>query len=739
MQRQKNLTSNNEHGTSNEHGARIVKTRKMTARKRNLLIELGTEELPPKSLKLLSQEFSQHFFKVLVENGLVEDGNGNGNYQAFATPRRLAIWVKDVAYRQADKIAERTGPALKIAFDDNGNPTKAAEGFAKSCGVAVSRLKKVETDEGGWLVHSRKVRGETLAAVVTQALGESIKNLTIPKRMRWGEKDVEFIRPVHWLLALYGSDLVKTEVLGLKSTRYSRGHRFHAPGPLKILSADRYQNTLKTMGFVIADAQDRRSMIQKQAKRLAARQGGIVVMEDALLDEVTGLVELPIALLGEFDQEFLTLPKEVLISTMKDHQKHFYVTDTTGALAPMFITVSNIKSKAPKRVRQGNERVLRARLSDARFFWQADQRKSLADRVSDLAGVLFHHKLGSVQEKVCRIEKLSEYLAEKLEVKKALAQQGARLCKADLVTDMVGEFPQLQGVIGRYYALNQGVAEAVANAIAEHYCPKFSGDKIPATSLGRCISLADRIDTLVGIFACGEIPSGDKDPFALRRASLGVLRILIEGGASVNLLELINQGIKGYKESNGAKIPTGTIQIGEEVAAQIFEYCMERLKGYFVGQGYSAEQFVAVQACHPQDPLDIQNRMIALQRFFSRRKIAAQSLSSANKRITNILGKSTVNSAIKFNRKLICEPAERVLADALIDISQSVFTHFSGGNYEAGLELLSTLKQPVDDYFAQVMVMHQDAAVKANRLAMLAEIRNMFLGVADISRIRIEL
>ena len=716
--------------------------RKFAGRRKNLLIELGTEELPPKALKNLAQSFAQNFFDGLVVSGVAENKPNQCKY--YATPRRLAVWVKGVSPKQPDQIEQRTGPAVAAAFDHRGNPTAAAQGFAKSCDVPVSRLKKRVSDKGSWLVFENKVKGKNLNVLVTQCLNDSIKALPIPKRMRWGNSDVEFVRPVHWLLALYGSDLIRTEVLGLKANRFTRGHRFHCPGTLRIPSADRYLNTLKLNGFVIADYQTRQLMIVKQTTRLAKKADAQAVIGQNLLDEVTGLVEWPMASLGEFEQKYLKLPKEVLISTMVDHQKYFHITNQKGKLVPLFVSVGNIKSKTPKRVRQGNERVLRARLSDAEFFWKTDQKVKLHDRVDSLKGVLFHNQLGSIYDKTIRVGRLAGVIATKLNIDKKGVQRAARLCKADLVTDLVGEFPQLQGTIGKYYATKQGEDRDVADAIEGHYKPRYANDKLPSTPLAQCVALADRIDSLVGIFATAEVPTGDKDPFALRRAALGVLRIIIERKLDLDLFELLSRAMKQYVNSGLKNIDTRN-----PVIDQVFEFTSERLKGYFQSQGFSAEQISSVQSCKPAKPLDFANRLQAVSRFFSKRRAAAESLASANKRIANILTQANIHldpghnidgdgGNIKFNNKLMTDHAERQLAKGVETISKEVKGYFITAQYEKGFDKLSALKAPVDKFFDEVMVMHDDPAIRNNRLALLIKIRQLFLGVADISRIRID-
>lgn len=706
--------------------------RKSTGRPKNLLIELGTEELPPKALKNLAQAFAKNIFDGLVASGVVE--NKPNQYKCYATPRRLAVWVKGVSPKQPDQIEQRKGPAVQAAFDQQGKPTAAAQGFAKSCNVPVERLKKSTSDKGSWLVFENKVKGKNLNVLVTQCLSDSIKALPIPKRMRWGDSDVEFVRPVHWLLALHGSDLIRTEVLGLTANRFTRGHRFHCTGTLKIPSADRYLNTLKLNGLVLADHDTRQEMIVKQTTRLAKKANAQAVIEQSLLDEVTSLVEWPMAYLGEFDQKYLKLPNEVLISTMVDHQKYFHLINQKGKLMPLFVSVSNIKSKTPKRVRQGNERVLHARLSDAEFFWNADQKIKLHERVDSLKGVLFHNLLGSIYDKTIRVEKLAGEIATKLNIDKKNVQRAARLCKADLVTDMVGEFPQLQGTIGKYYATKQGEDKQVADAIGGHYKPRYATDKLPSTPVAQCVALADRIDSLVGIFATAEVPTGDKDPFALRRAALGVLRIIIERKLDLDLFELFSQAMKQYVNAGLKNIDTSSTVID-----RVFEFTNERLKGYFQSQGFSTEQIQSVQACKPTKPLDFANRLQAVSHFFSKRRAAAESLASSNKRIANILTKNISGDGnIKFNSKLVTDHAERQLAQSVEVISKEVKECFMSNQYDKGFDKLSALKAPIDKFFDEVMVMHDDMAIRNNRLALLIRIRQLFLGVADISYIRID-
>ncbi len=719
-----------------------------------LLIELGTEELPPKALKGLAQSFSATFYQELICEGLVEDNPADMKW--YATPRRLAVTVRNVLERQPDRVETIRGPALQAAYDEHGAATRAAQGFARSCGVPLSALKTRQTEKGAWLVFEKRLAGSRLDEVVTRCLNQSIKSLPIPKRMRWGENEAEFVRPVHWLLALYGSDLVRVEALGLESGRTTRGHRFHSAGHLEIPSADQYLKLLKTDGRVIADYDERQTIIKKQATRLASKAGARIVIQQGLLDEVTSLVEWPVALAGEFDRQFLELPGEVLISTMAGHQKYFHVVDDRNKLVPVFVTISNIKSKSPKRVRQGNERVLRARLSDARFFWQTDQKIPLKNRVKDLNGVLFHDRLGSIHDKVTRIRSISGFIAGQLDVDPKAVDTVAELCKADLVTDLVGEFPELQGTVGRYYADNEGYGKSIADAIEAHYKPRTAADTVPSDPVAICVALADRVDSLIGLFGCGEAPSGDKDPFALRRAALGVFRIIVENQLDLDLKELYAEGVKKYiVESFRFALGVGPAEYGEEylqplhsdrkqhfyeAADRVYDFTMERSKGYFELQGYSTDEYAAVSAARPAPtrPVDFARRIEAIHTFFNDNSSAAQSLASANKRIGNMLKGDAAVDTKDFDSSVVCDPVEKDLAAMLDRIGDQVHSRFQSNDYAGGLVQLAGLKDPVDRFFDSVMVMHQDKTIRRNRLALLARIRQLFLGVADISKIRIK-
>jgi len=542
----------------------------MTSATRDLLIEIGTEELPPKALPRLSRAFSDG-----VRKGLIQADLAFGEVHDYAAPRRLALWIEAVAATQADREQIRRGPALAAAFDDEGNPTPGAQGFARSCGVGVEQLEKLETDKGAWLVHRVMERGrdtaELIPAIVDQALGQ----LPIPKRMRWGAGTAEFVRPVHWIVLLFGDAVIDTEILGVKSGRETRGHRFHHPAPIYIGEPAAYAPLLQTKGRVLADFAERRAAIRGQVIAAGVAAGGRALIDEDLLDEVTALVEWPVAVTGDFETRFLEVPSEALISTMQDNQKYFPVVDGDGRLLPHFITLSNIVSRDPAQVKAGNERVVRPRLADAAFFWNQDRKQRLEARIDRLGTMVFQSRLGTLLDKQKRVARLAAHIAVALGADARLAERAAMLAKCDLLTQMVFEFPELQGVMGRYYAQHDGEPEEVAQAIDEQYRPRFAGDALPQTATGQALAIADRLDTLVGIFAIGQPPTGDKDPFALRRAALGVLRILIEGGRDLDLAELIATAAAGFPAALGA---------GAAVDG-VFEFMMERLRAYYTDAG----------------------------------------------------------------------------------------------------------------------------------------------------------
>ena len=703
------------------------------ARRANLLVEIGVEELPPRALQTLGAAFAAELARGLAEAGVIGDQPDSQRF--FATPRRLAALVYDVLARQPEHVVERRGPSLSVAYDAHGRPTPAAEGFAKSCGAAVAHLETLNNAQGAWLVHRQKVAGLPLAELLTRCLEDAVRRLPVAKSMRWGAHRAEFVRPVHWLLALHGTRRVKTRVLGLEAGRFTWGHRFHAGARLPVAAADAYAAVLESEGTVIADFDRRRAAIQKQLAVLSRKAGARVKVDDALLDLVTGMVEWPRALLGDFDRRFLKLPPEVLVSCMRVHQKYFHLADDHGKLLPGFITVSNIKSKTPARVRRGNERVLRARLTDAEFFWNSDLKTPLESRVDGLRGVRFHTRLGSLHDKSVRVAHLARRIAGQLGGDSSMAERAALLCKADLVTDMVGEFPELQGIMGRHYAKKSGQAGAVAEAVEQHHWPRHAGDKLPSGALAQSVAVADRIDSLMGLFAAGEAPTGDKDPFALRRAALGVLRILIEKQLDLDLRELLRAGRESYAATGTTGIDNAVLP-DAQTDEQVFAFMLERLRAYYQSMGYRASELASVMACQPTRPLDFHRRLRALSRFFADRPAAAASLASANKRIAGILGKagrSARTTSEVYDPSLLQEPAETDLARQLDRVGVRVRAYFDGNRYDKGFAALAKLKQPVDAFFDEVMVMAPDPAIRNNRLALLTHLRELFLGVADIS------
>jgi len=688
-----------------------------------LLIELGTEELPPKALKKLSAAFTQEIINGLLEAQLIDENQAR-SAEPFATPRRLAISIANVADKQPNQIIERRGPAIQAAFKDDGEATPAAQGFAKSCGVEVADLQRLKTDKGEWLSYTLNQAGKNINDLIQEILNLSIKRLPIAKRMRWGASDAEFVRPVHWLIVKYGADVIDSTVLDTQSSDISKGHRFHCTEDLTIEHADDYQHVLEEQGNVLASFEKRQAMIQKQIIEIAKNIGGQVEEDQALLDEVTGLVEYPTAVMGEFDLEFLKVPQECLISSMRDHQKYFHVVDSDGKLLPNFITVSNINSNDPKRVIQGNERVLRARLSDAQFFWLTDQKTTLESRVEKLDSVLFHVKLGSVLNKSNRLQLLAGKISNKIDANSDIAKRAALLAKADLVSDMVNEFDSLQGLMGRYYANNDNEDKLVGDCIEQHYWPKFSGDRLPITAEAQSVAIADKLDSLVGLFACGEIPTGDKDPYALRRAALSILRILIEEKRNLNLSELVSDSADCYSTLQ-------SIEIDADTQNQIIDFIRGRLTAYYQTQNIPTATIHSVMSCEPDSPLDFENRVKAISQFAQADE--AKDLAAANKRISNILKKQPIDDDADIDESLLIEPTEINLHSAIKTIEQDCITLFNHGDYSKGLQKLSSLRTPVDAFFEDVMVMSDDQALQKNRLTLLNKLRQLFLRVADIS------
>jgi glycyl-tRNA synthetase beta chain len=684
----------------------------------DLLIELGTEELPPKALLKLSDGFTSG-----IVDGLKKAGFDIKDVESFAAPRRLAVLIKDVAASQPDREVERKGPSLKAAYDADGNPTKAVMGFARSCGVEVDQLQQQETDKGVWLVFRATEKGQVLSALIEDIINRSLAQLPIPKRMRWGSYDAEFVRPVHWLVLMHGEKVIDAEVLGLKSSAKTYGHRFHSPGEITLNSADEYQEKLLSQGFVIADFEQRKQNIEQQVVAAVERLDGEAIIDETLLDEVTALNEWPIAVAGDFDETFLDVPAEALIKTMQDNQKYFPVRDGYGNLKNHFITISNIDSKSPDKVKEGNERVVRPRLADAKFFWEQDQKQPLESFNKALEKVVFQKKLGTIADKTHRVSRLAESIANQLGADVEHVKRAALLSKSDLMTDMVGEFASLQGVMGKRYAQKAGEADEVAEALDEQYKPRGASDDTAHTTTGQILSISDKLDTLVGIFAIGEKPTGEKDPYALRRASLGILRTIIERQLDLDLKQLISDSAALLKDKVDAS----------KAEAEVFDYILERLRAYYLDRNISADVFDAVSALSPSRPLDFDKRIKAVSTF--RELAEAESLAAANKRVGNILKKSAADDTATVDESLLSEDAEKNLYDTLNTLSQAVQPMFDSGDYEAALSRLSSLRDPVDAFFDSVMVMADDEAVKNNRIALLNSMNQLFLRAADLSRL----
>jgi glycyl-tRNA synthetase beta chain len=684
----------------------------------DFLVELGAEELPPKALPGLAQAFRNELVQGLDGARLA-----HGEVRVYATPRRLAVVVEALALRQPDQAIERRGPALAAAFDKSGQPTQAALGFARSCGVEIEALATLEGDKGSWLVYRGQQQGAQAVELLPPLVEQALNKLPIPKRMRWGDSAIEFVRPVHWLVMLLGSEVVPGEVLGLASGNVSLGHRFHAPEPIRIDSPSSYSDQLERDGRVIASFERRRERIRAQVEQAAVAVGGVAVIEAGLLDEVTALVEWPVAVTGSFGQEFLAVPAEALISSMQGHQRYFPVRDADGRLMPVFITVANIDSTNPEAVRQGNERVIRPRLADAAFFWEQDRRQPLASRIESQRDVVFQQQLGSVYAKTARVVSLCEWLAPQLGADPAQAARAAWLSRCDLSTEMVGEFPELQGIMARYYAEHDQEPAGVAQALDEQYQPRFGGDAVAASLLGQVLAIADRADTLIGIFAIGREPSGDRDPFALRRAALGLMRTIIERGLEVDLHALLTVAASGFPDEVGA-----VAQI-----EKVFDFCLERLRRYYADQGVAAELFDAVAALRPVQPLDFQQRLLACRAFVQLPE--AEALAGANKRIRNILRRAGTEVPGAVDAAVLQEPAEKALHRAVEAAAAEVEPLLAQHHYEAALTRLAQLRQPVDQFFDQVMVMADDPRLRDNRLALLQRLEGLFLRIADISRL----
>ena len=699
----------------------------------DFLIELGTEELPPKALKSLQDAFAEGLLSRLGDAGL-----NFGDAERYGAPRRLAVTLKDLELKQPDEAFERRGPAVKAAFDADGNPTKAAEGFARSNGVSVDQLERMETDKGEWLVYRGIEPGRATRDLLPDLVQATLDALPIPKRMRWGASRDEFVRPVQWLVMLLGDEVVPASIYGIEADRFTRGHRFHAPEPIRIERPTDYAGLLKEQGWVLASFDQRRATIAEQAKAAAQSKGVTAVIDEDLLDEVTALNEWPVALVGQFDERFLDVPAEALVSSMQEHQKYFPTMDDQGRLASSFVFIANLESKDPSQVVSGNEKVIRPRLADAAFFWDTDRKTPLVERVEKLKAVTFQQKLGTLHDKAGRLKAIAGEIARRLGDDVEVAERSAWLAKADLVTDMVFEFDDMQGIAGYYYALNDGEPETVARAILEQYKPAGAGDELPASRAGMAVALADRLDNLAGLFGIGQPPTGTKDPFALRRAALGVLRILVERELDLDLRDLVEFAVKQHKDHHEFKI---------DVVEQVVDYALDRFSAWYQDVGFRPDVFQAVRALSPSRPLDIDRRVKAVAGFSAMAQ--AEALAAANKRVANLLNKAADNLsgdlaegfrkggpawlARQANPSLFVESAETTLWDAIEAAEHDVAPMLEKTDYQGALQHLATLRDEVDTYFDQVMVMAEDPAVRANRLAVLARLRQLFLQVADIS------
>ncbi|HBQ44655.1 MAG TPA: glycine--tRNA ligase subunit beta [Thiomicrospira sp.] len=682
------------------------------------IVEIGTEELPPTALRKLAESFSAG-----IKLGLNEAELSYGTVSTYASPRRLAVKIEQLQLAQADKTVERKGPAKKAAFDADGNATKALQGFARGCGVEVAELSEIETPKGIWMVYYLEQKGKQATELLEQIVSQSLAKLPIPKRMRWGDSSVEFVRPVHWVMMLLGQQIVPATILGKKTSNTSRGHRFHAPNEVVINSASSYVSQLETSGYVIVDMDKRKKIIASQVEAAAKQAGGTAVIDKDLLEEVSSLNEWPSAIVGDFDESFLSVPAEALISAMKGHQKYFHMVDDNNKLMAKFITISNIESSNPESVKYGNERVIRPRLADAKFFWEQDLKQGLDSFLPRLAKVVFQKKLGSVLEKTERLQILAVKVGQVIGANEADLKRAAKLSKSDLMSEMVGEFPNLQGLMGSYYAREQGETEAVACAIKEQYLPRFAGDALPEQTVAQSLAIADKLDTITGIFGLGQVPTGDKDPFALRRSALGLMRIIIEKNIDVDLKDLITFSVKLHQ----------SVSVTDELINNIFNFIMSRLKAYYADKEISTEQFEAVYACLPNQPLDFDKRIKAVKQFASMPE--AESLSAANKRIANILKKAKIAKFKAVDANLFELDAEKDLFNTIQALSSKVLAFTKAKDYTSALQTLASIKQPVDTFFDEVMVMAEDEAVKQNRLAMLESIYSLFINIADISRL----
>ncbi|GHW70897.1 glycine--tRNA ligase, beta subunit [Vibrio cholerae] len=682
---------------------------------KEFLIELGTEELPPKQLRTLAEAFAANFAAELATADIAHEG-----VTWFATPRRLALKVANLAESQPDRVVEKRGPAVNVAFDADGKPTKAAEGWARGNGITVEQAERLVTDKGEWLLFKEQVQGQQTASVVVEMAAKALANLPIAKPMRWGDKETQFIRPVKTLTILFGSELIQGEILGVKSDRIVRGHRFMGEPEFTIESAEQYPAILEERGKVIADYATRKAMIIEGSQQAAQQLGGIADLEDALVEEVTSLVEWPVVMTAKFEEKFLKVPAEALVYTMKGDQKYFPVYDASKKLLPNFIFVSNIESKEPRHIVEGNEKVVRPRLADAEFFFNTDRKRPLVDRLPLLENAIFQQQLGTIKDKTDRITELAGYIAEQIGADVEKSKRAGLLAKCDLMTSMVFEFTDTQGVMGMHYARYDGEAEEVAVALNEQYMPRFAGDELPSRGVSAAVAMADKLDTIVGIFGIGQAPKGS-DPFALRRASLGVLRILVEYGYQLDLVDLIAK----------AKSLFGNRLTNANVEQEVIEFMLGRFPTWYQDAGFSIDIIQAVLARNPTKPADFDQRVKAVSHF--RALEEAEALAAANKRVGNILAKYDGELGEEIDLALLQEDAEKALAEAVEIMAEALEPAFATGNYQEALSKLAGLRAPVDAFFDNVMVMADDEALKKNRLTLLNKLRNLFLQIADIS------
>ncbi|MDG2960522.1 glycine--tRNA ligase subunit beta [Bisgaard Taxon 10/6] len=682
----------------------------------NFLAEIGTEELPPKALKKLAAAFAEN-----VENELNQASLSFDKVEWYAAPRRLAVKVLNLAASQPSKEIEKRGPAVSAAFDAEGKPTKAAEGWARGCGITVDQAERLATDKGEWLVHRARIEGQPTKNLMLDIVARSLANLPIPKTMRWGDKTVQFVRPVHTVTLLLGGELIEGEILGIASGRTIRGHRFLGEAEFQIAHADDYPQLLKDKGSVIADFNERRAIILADSQAKATALGGVADIEDDLLDEVTSLVEFPNVLTATFEERFLAVPAEALVYTMKGDQKYFPIYDKNGKLLPHFIFVSNINPEDPTAIIEGNEKVVRPRLTDAEFFFKTDLKQRLEDRLPRLETVLFQQQLGTLLDKTKRIQALAGEIAEQIGADKAKAARAGLLSKCDLMTNMVFEFTDTQGVMGMHYARHDGEDEEVAVALNEQYMPRFAGDQLPKSLVASAVALADKFDTLTGIFGIGQAPKGSADPFALRRAALGALRIIVEKNLPLDLEKIVEKSTALF----GDKLTN------KNVVDDVVDFMLGRFRAWYQDEGIAVDVIQAVLARRPTKPADFDARVRAVSHF--RTLDSAQALAAANKRVSNILAKVEGKISSKIDRTLLLEPEEKALAEQVLALQTELAPVFAKGEYQTALDRLAGLREVVDNFFDKVMVNAEDEKLRQNRQAILNVLRNLFLQVADIS------